>query len=227
MYFSNLTELPTLAQTSNFTIFAANPAEALKILQTAYKSQVLVLNPDDKTNKISVEAVRDFLKLTESTETSPKFFVVKNAETLNSASSNALLKSLEEPKSNHFFILLTPTPSALLPTILSRGQLFYQKELDSLNKPLTCDAKIKDYAKQLISADPKTLIALATDLSKKKDNARAYAQAVTAAAIEMLYKTYFLTNQEKYLKKLPGLLKLHENLSKNGHIKLQIVANLI
>ena len=34
------------------------------------------------------------------------------------------------------------------------------------------------------------------------------------------------TNNPQFLKKLPKFIDLHDNLSKNGHIKLHIVADL-
>lgn len=45
---------------------------------------------------------------------------VRSAETLNEESSNALLKSLEEPGPSLAWILTTVRPESLLPTILSR-----------------------------------------------------------------------------------------------------------
>ncbi len=48
--------------------------------------------------------------------------VIQPAETMNSATANALLKLLEEPPSSTLFILVSNAPSRLLPTILSRCQ---------------------------------------------------------------------------------------------------------
>ena len=89
------------------------------------------------------------------------------------------------------------------------------------------DDKIKELAKRLIVANTKQLIELANELSKKKDNTREYAMKVVATAIEITYKTYFAANQEKFLNKLPNLLTLYENLQKNGHVKLHIVADML
>lgn len=51
-----------------------------------------------------------------------RVFIIENAEQLNEASSNALLKTLEEPSPTSMVILLTSRPEVLLPTILSRCQ---------------------------------------------------------------------------------------------------------
>ncbi len=227
MFFDSPEQIAQLAQNTNFAIFALDPAIAEKIFTQNFKTNVLFLKPDEKTNKISIEMVREFPAFTNTTDVKDRFFVILNAETLNPPAENALLKNLEEPKPHHHFVLVTPTPSALLPTILSRAQVFYLKETDALSKPVVADEKIKALAKQLIVADSKKLIELANDISKKKDNPRAYALAIVGTAIEIMYKTYFATNQTKFLKKLPSLLQLYDSLQKNGHVKLHIVADMI
>lgn len=49
--------------------------------------------------------------------------VVDQAHLMNQQAANILLKSLEEPAEDVYFILLTNSHSALLPTIRSRGQV--------------------------------------------------------------------------------------------------------
>jgi len=48
--------------------------------------------------------------------------IVDDAQTMNAASANALLKTLEEPPPGSILILLTPSLDAILPTIRSRCQ---------------------------------------------------------------------------------------------------------
>src|SRR5947208_292241 len=52
-----------------------------------------------------------------------RVYIVERADTLTEAAANSLLKVLEEPPHYAFFILLTPHPARLLPTILSRSQI--------------------------------------------------------------------------------------------------------
>jgi DNA polymerase III delta prime subunit len=47
-------------------------------------------------------------------------YIIEEAERMLPSSSNALLKTLEEPPSQRLFILLTSQPDALLPTLVSR-----------------------------------------------------------------------------------------------------------
>ena len=52
-----------------------------------------------------------------------KVFVVEQAELMNAAAQNAMLKTLEEPAGRTLIVLLTDQPGALLPTIRSRCQV--------------------------------------------------------------------------------------------------------
>jgi DNA polymerase III subunit delta' len=52
-----------------------------------------------------------------------RIFLVDEADKLNDASANALLKVLEEPPRTSHLILITARPAMLLPTILSRCQM--------------------------------------------------------------------------------------------------------
>jgi DNA polymerase-3 subunit delta' len=52
-----------------------------------------------------------------------RVFIIEDAHKLNEASSNALLKTLEEPPATSHLVLVTPRPAQLLPTIRSRSQI--------------------------------------------------------------------------------------------------------
>ena len=73
---------------------------------------------------ILVDAVRDLERESNyrPMEGAARVFIVENADSLNEAASNALLKTLEEaPRTTHI-VLVTSRASALLPTIRSRCQ---------------------------------------------------------------------------------------------------------
>ena len=52
-----------------------------------------------------------------------RIFILEKAETLNESAANSLLKVLEEPPPYVVFILLAPSSSRVLPTIISRSQM--------------------------------------------------------------------------------------------------------
>ena len=55
-------------------------------------------------------------------EAAARVFIIDDAHRMNAASSNALLKTLEEPPTTSHLFLVTSKPNALLPTIRSRVQ---------------------------------------------------------------------------------------------------------
>lgn len=55
-------------------------------------------------------------------EANARVFVIDDADKMNDAASNALLKTLEEPSASTYLILITSRPDALLSTIRSRCQ---------------------------------------------------------------------------------------------------------
>ncbi|PJG85114.1 DNA polymerase III subunit delta' [Conservatibacter flavescens] len=60
-----------------------------------------------------------------------KIVYIQDADRLTEAASNALLKTLEEPKTNTYFLLQTNLASSLLPTIYSRCQTWLIPTPDS------------------------------------------------------------------------------------------------
>ena len=88
-------------------------------------------NPDILTiraekKQINIEQVRelnDFLKQ-QAVIATAKVVIIEDADKLNLAASNALLKTLEEPKVTSYLILTTSKPKSLLPTIKSRLQSY-------------------------------------------------------------------------------------------------------
>jgi DNA polymerase-3 subunit delta' len=78
-----------------------------------------------KALTLSVDVVRHFLVDRAGTRPSrgrAKVFIVREAERLNDAAQNCLLKTLEEPPTQTFLILLTHSLGRMLPTTRSRCQ---------------------------------------------------------------------------------------------------------
>ena len=82
---------------------------------------VITLEPDDKAS-IKIDVVRDVLSRTgfRPFEGRKRVVLIREADSLEPASQNSLLKSLEEPPPGTMFILTTAVPGALLPTVRSR-----------------------------------------------------------------------------------------------------------
>jgi DNA polymerase-3 subunit delta' len=78
-----------------------------------------------ETQELSIDQVRTLVLARAAFgphEGRAKVFIVRRAEEMSIAASNALLKTLEEPGARTHFVVLSATPDALLPTIRSRTQ---------------------------------------------------------------------------------------------------------
>ena len=73
---------------------------------------------------ILVDAIRDLEKEANFRpfEAKARFFIIEEADKMNDAASNALLKTLEEPPATSYIFLITSRPDSLLQTIRSRCQ---------------------------------------------------------------------------------------------------------
>ncbi len=220
MFFNDTAEIEEIARKSGTTVFVVPEDEKVEI------KNAILLKPEEKT-VITIEQVRDALQTVGVKQTNERFIVVRPAEALSEAAANAFLKNLEEPGERVHFVLITAKPSMLLSTIMSRAKLYILKVPFRVDGAIAASGKTKDLAKRLMVAKPSELVGLAEEIAKKKDGVRAYALEVVGAAVEMLYKSYLITGKPGFLQKLPKFLSAYQALSQNGHVKLQIVANLI
>lgn len=218
MFFESISEIAQIASRCGTAIFVVPRDEDVEI------PGAIVLQPEGKS-VVTIEQIRNVLGRLSVRQTSDLYVVVRPAEALGEEAANALLKSLEEPGEKVHFVLITDAPSQLLPTILSRASMYILRMQNDVTK-IQADEKMKDLAKRLMVAKGAELVAVADEIGKKKDGVRLYALGVLGTAIEMLYKSYFITGKEAFLVKLPKFLQAYEAISKNGHVKLQIVANL-
>ena len=76
----------------------------------------------DEKKSIDVSQIREMIKYTNksSFNNSPRFILIDNIENLNKNSVNALLKIVEEPNENLFFLLIHNSEKNILPTLKSR-----------------------------------------------------------------------------------------------------------
>jgi len=80
----------------------------------------------DAASNNGVDAIRDLVENVQMPPTSGRFrvFIVDEVHMLSTAAFNAFLKTLEEPPSYVVFILATTEKHKILPTILSRCQIY-------------------------------------------------------------------------------------------------------
>ncbi len=104
---------------------ACGQCRACGLNRAATHPDLFHLEPEEAGKAIKVDQVRE---LTESLGKTAqqggyKVVVLEPAEAMNTNAANALLKSLEEPAANTLLLLVSHSPSAVLPTIRSRCQL--------------------------------------------------------------------------------------------------------
>ncbi|MCA1603528.1 MAG: DNA polymerase III subunit delta', partial [Acidobacteria bacterium] len=116
-----------------------------------------------------------------------RVFIVDDADKLNDASANALLKTLEEPPPTSHIILITSRPAMLLPTIRSRCQAIRFSPLTTaeieqhlLTNKLATPAEAGLRAR---AGNGSIGRALAGDLESFKERRDAMLQVLTALAI--------------------------------------------
>ena len=83
---------------------------------------LVLLDPEGVAGMIRVDSVRDSIDTAYTTASmgGRRVILVRPADCLNQASSNALLKVVEEPPSGTIFVFQTALPGRLLPTLVSR-----------------------------------------------------------------------------------------------------------
>lgn len=119
-----------------------------------------------------------------------KVFIIEEAEKMLPSSSNALLKTLEEPNPDAYFLLLSHHPDLLLPTILSRLQplSFSREEMAPLGlSPYFSYAEkgewdlLLDSISELEKEDPKAVLHGFLAYKKDSQNLEKLTQAIADA----------------------------------------------
>ena len=106
--------------TKNLTINENNKSHKL-LLNNSHPNFYLIDLLDEKKN-IDIGQIREMINYTNksSFNNMSKFILIDNIENLNKNSVNALLKVIEEPNENVFFILINNSEKNILPTLKSR-----------------------------------------------------------------------------------------------------------
>ncbi len=224
MRLDNISDITNVASRTNFSIFEL-PQETnfSEIFEKSYH-----VTTDTDKNVISIENIRNISELCNNKQSENMFIVVENAEKMTSNAANAFLKALEEPREKVHFVFLTKNASAILPTIKSRANNYYIADKSKINEPPTVDEKILALTKEYVTAAPKDLPQIVDKIIKfNKDDARGTAIATVECGITLMYKSYLIQGNKQFLLKLQKLISAQEALAQNGHVKLQLIANML
>jgi len=171
--------------------------------------------------------VNDFLSITPSISLN-KVALLLNAQSMNEASQNALLKSLEEPATHSYIIMTTNRPKSLLDTIYSRCQVITIPSLNEndINKWLInngiSDINAKDFPSFISPLNImdeiqnnqhlnfKNFIKIINDFIDNKINQESAIKGINNLELDLVTKTNYLI---EFLKILLRSKLLSETLS--------------
>jgi DNA polymerase III subunit delta' len=104
---------------------ACGKCRACDLLKAGTHPDITWLEPEEPGKAIKIDAVRALIQTLGQTaqQGGYKVVILDPAEAMNANASNALLKSLEEPAQNTLLILVSHSPSSVMPTIRSRCQM--------------------------------------------------------------------------------------------------------
>ena len=189
----------------------------------------------------SNNSVEDIRNLTEQVRVPPqignfKVFIIDEAHMLTTSAFNAFLKTLEEPPSHAIFILATTEKNKIIPTILSRCQIYDFKRI-----------KIKDFVMVLESVSKKQNISFEVDalnlIAEKADGALRDAltlfdqlliSCTNNLTLENVSKNlnvisnniYFDLTDEILKKNIPGILIKIENIVELGYDLYDLISGM-
>ena len=98
--------------------------KACHLFQERSHPDIHRVEPEEKGKQIRIESIRDLVSrsILSVNEASFRVFIIDPADAMNTASTNALLKTLEEPVPGTLLLLVSSYPSRLPATIKSRCQ---------------------------------------------------------------------------------------------------------
>ena len=104
---------------------ACGECKSCQLIKADSNPDILTLYPEEEGKAIKVDQVRELIQKVSLTShgSGYRVIIISPADALNINASNSLLKTLEEPPANTFLILISDTPSKLMPTIRSRTQM--------------------------------------------------------------------------------------------------------
>jgi len=209
-----------ISKTNNHPDFFVLDKEKIHIKHISYRK-------NEWDEEIGKRNVNDFLSVTPSISLN-KVALLLNAQSMNSETQNALLKSLEEPAPNTYIIMTTNRPKSLLETIYSRCQVITIPPLseNDINEWLIgngiTDINAKDFPSFMTPLNLiyefendqhlnfKNFIKILNDFIQNKINQESAIKGVNNLEIDLITKTNYLI---EFLKILLKSKLLSENLS--------------
>ncbi len=219
---------------------ACNECESCKSFNSG---QAIDISELDAASNNSVDDIRNLVdtvrippQLMESNPNAKKVYVIDEVHMLSAAAFNAFLKTLEEPPRYAIFILATTERHKILPTILSRCQIFNfnRIQVEDMAKHLEFIAKSEGVTAE---HDALHVIAQKAD-GALRDACSIFDQVVSFAGSNLSYKSvienlnildydyYFRVTDHILKNEIPGTLLAYNEILNNGFDGHNFVAGL-
>ena len=139
---------------NNFLLKIFNSNNDQELITNMTHPNILNIKKTNDKKNIEIDQIREVVKFTNQSSFNNKarFIIIDDAEFLNINSSNALLKNLEEPNENVFFILIFNSDMSLLDTIKSRC-IEFKINISNENIQLIVNNYFKDNIYTKINSD--------------------------------------------------------------------------
>ena len=210
------------------TGITASPCGVCSACQEINDGRFVDLIEVDAASRTKVEDTRDLLENVQYRPTRGRFkiYLIDEVHMLSQAAFNAFLKTLEEPPAHAIFILATTEKHKILPTILSRCQIFdfrrisvkdaaeYLKKIAAEQGVQAEDEALHIIAQKADGAmrDALSIFDRVVSFSGKNLNRQAVAQSLSI----LDHDTYFKATQAMYEGQIPNLLLLFEEVLNKG-----------
>ena len=129
-------------------------APCRKILKSNHPD-VLVLKPEKDSTSIKIEQMRELIRniALRPYEGKKKVYIIDGAEAMTPETSNALLKTLEEPPSDSVIILVAENLDNLFATVVSRSQVvrFFPLSTDAVREILVKECGVDEEKAHVLS----------------------------------------------------------------------------
>ena len=173
-------------------------------------------------NTIKIEQIRDLQKKAQFKpfEASKKVYIINMAEYMTREAANCLLKILEDPPSQTFFLLTTTNPYNLPATVISRCQQIPMSRvpIEDIEAMLVEGMEVREQVLQLeakiADGDISVLIKTAEELEKKRDFLPAFFEQLQLWYRDRL--VWMLTEEEKLIVNADLITRLQEDSTNRG-----------
>lgn len=215
------------------------PCNTCSLCQRIQEGHCLDIIEIDAASNSGIDNIRDLREKIKfsPTEARHKIYIIDEVHQLSTDAKDAMLKTLEEPPENTFFILATTEPHKLAPTIHSRCQHFEFKRIS----PQDIQSQLKSVAKkEKIQSDEKTLSLISTAADGALRDALSIMDQMIALCGKTLVhdevvKALGITEHESVVQLMSAMadfdakqcLLVVENLSQEGKDLHQVLKNLL